>query len=185
MSRKKTINQSQLFHETENLIMESGYSGFHYKALSERLGVARSTIYNYYSRKEELITAYMVHLIEEAVAEMKDAETAENPVKALLHIWAKYARMHQMMQIMPYIDHHATKQVEENIRRMYALFSEMKKKIEQVLHDGQKEGSIRTDVKMRTLTGLFMATVQVPVHHDTMEEWVEEVYELVMHGFQN
>ncbi|MCR6105243.1 TetR/AcrR family transcriptional regulator [Salipaludibacillus agaradhaerens] len=185
MSRQKTIDQTQLFYETEQLILEAGYTGFHFKALAERLGVARSTIYNYYPRKEELITAYMLHLIEEAVRKMDDAIKSEEPLKTLLRIWVKYANMHQMLQIMPYIDQKATPKVEENTRKMYALFREMKKKISDVLYKGQQEGQIRTDIQMPTLVGLMMATVQIPVHHTELEEWVNEVHDLLLNGFTN
>lgn len=184
MSRRKTINQAQLFHETEKLIMESGYGGFHFKALSERLGVARSTIYNYYRNKEELITDYMLHLLEEVVRNMEQADSKENPLKYLIHLWSRYAHMHQMLQIMPYINQHVTERVEKNIKRMFVLFSEMKRKIELILKAGQEKDQIRTDIQMTTLVGLIMATVQVPVHHISQSEWVEEVYELVTHGLK-
>jgi AcrR family transcriptional regulator len=184
MSRQKTIDQTQLFYETEQLILKAGYTGFHFKALAERLGVARSTIYNYYPRKEELITAYMLHLIEEAVRKMDDAIKSEEPLKTLLRIWVKYANMHQMLQIMPYIDQKATPKVEENTQKMYVLFRKMKKKISDVLYKGQQEGQIRTDIQMPTLVGLMMATVQIPVHTE-LEEWVNEVHDLLLNGFTN
>lgn len=184
MSRRKTINQARLFHETEKLVMESGYGGFHFKALSERLGVARSTIYNYYTNKEELITDYMLHLLEEVVKNMNKADSEETPLKYLIHLWSRYAHMHQMLQIMPYINQHATERVETNINRMFVLFSEMKRKIELILKAGQEKGQIRTDIQMTTLVGLIMATVQVPVHHVSQSQWVEEVYELVIHGLK-
>ncbi|WP_416148453.1 TetR/AcrR family transcriptional regulator [Salipaludibacillus sp. HK11] len=184
MSRKKTIDQAQLFHETEQLVLKSGYAGFHFKALAERLGVARSTIYNYYKNKEELVTAYMIHLIEEVVKNMQQADQEEEPLKYLIHLWSRYAHMHQMLQIMPYIDQHATEKVQENINKMFRLFKEMKQKIEAILVDGQTKGEIRTDVQMTTLVGLVMATVQVPVRHMSQSQWVEEVYLLVVEGIK-
>lgn len=180
MSRKKTIDQAMLFRETEKLIMESGYNGFHFQALSTRLGVARSTIYNYYTKKEELITDYMVHLLEKAVDQMDNIEKEVEPVKALIRVWSKYVNMHQMLQIMPYIDKKASPAVEENTRKMFYLFKKMKAKIEETLKDGQKNGTIREDIQMKTIVGLVMSTVQIPVHHDTLEEWVDEVYQLIM-----
>jgi AcrR family transcriptional regulator len=185
MSRKKTIDQAQLFHETEQLILESGYAGFHFKALSEKMGVARSTIYNYYTKKEELITAYMVHLLEKVVENMGQAELEEQPVKYLIHLWSRYAHMHQMLQIMPYIDQHATPQVQENIKKMFAMFTEMKLKIERTLVKGQERGELRTDIQMKTMVGLVMATIQVPINHTSQSQWVEEVYQLLMTGLKN
>jgi AcrR family transcriptional regulator len=182
MSRKKTIDEAQLFQETEKLIMESGYAEFHFKALAERLGVARSTIYNYYPKKEELVTSYMVRLLKRAVQNMDEAFDAEYPVKQLIRVWSRYANMHQMLQIMPYINQKATPKVEENIRVMYTLFGEMKSKIHHILNKEQESGRIREDIHMATMTGLLMATVQIPVHHNNPGQWVDEVYELVMTG---
>lgn len=184
MSRKKTIDQATLFKETEKLIMESGYKGFHFKALSVRLGVARSTIYNYYTKKEELITDYMVHLLENAVAQMDDINKEMEPIKALIRLWSKYANMHQMLQIMPYIDQKASLAVEENMRKMFTLFQKMKGKIEETLKEGQENGVIREDIHIKTLIGLVMSTVQIPVHHETLEEWVDEVHQLLMSGIK-
>jgi len=185
MSRKKTIDKAEIFYETEQLILESGYSGFHFKALSEKLGVARSTIYNYYKNKEELITDYMLNLLEEVVRNMKQADKENEPLKYLIHLWSRYAHMHQMLQIMPYIDQHATERVDKNIKKMFALFTEMKQKIEQILKKDQDQGEIRTDIHMTTLVGLVMASVQVPVHHYTSQsEWVEEVYQLLAYGLK-
>ncbi len=178
------MDQSQLFYETEKLILESGYAGFHFKALSERLGVARSTIYNYYTNKEELITDYMLHLLNGVVEKMEQVEKEEEPLKYLIYLWSRYAHMHQMLQIMPYIDQHSTARVEENIKKMFALFHEMKQKIESILKDGQNQGEIRTDIQMKTLVGLVMATVQVPVQHTSQSQWIEEVYQLVAHGLK-
>ncbi|WP_444684684.1 TetR/AcrR family transcriptional regulator [Alkalicoccus luteus] len=182
MGRAKTIDEVQLFQETEKLILESGYAGFHFKALSERLGVARSTIYNYYSNKEELITAFMVHLLEQVVENMDRASHAGNPVHALIQLWGRYANIHQMMQVMPYIDKEASPKVQKSVEAMFQLLQQMRSKIKDILIEEQQRGSVREDVPLDTLVGFVMSAVQIPFRHESEEAWADEVYKLIRSG---
>jgi AcrR family transcriptional regulator len=184
MGRAKTIDEVQLFQETEKLILESGYAGFHFKALSERLGVARSTIYNYYPKKEELITAFMVHMLKQVVLKMDRLSEKEDPVRSMIELWGNYANIHQMMQVMPYIDKKASAKVEESVKEMFRMLQEMKVKIKIILTAEQEKGEVRTDVHMDTLVGLVMAAVQIPMHHASQEDWVKEVYLLINDGLK-
>ena len=56
MARQKKMDEAAMLRETEKLLLERGYEGFSFKALSANLDIARSTIYEYYSHKDDLIT---------------------------------------------------------------------------------------------------------------------------------
>lgn len=184
MGRAKTIDELQLFQETEKLILESGYAGFHFKALSERLGVARSTIYNYYSKKEELITAFMVHQLRQVVEHMGAVAEQKDPLWELIRLFGKYVNIHQMMQVMPYIDQNATDKVKRSVEEMFALFQQMRKKIMGILIHEQEKGGVRDDIPMETLVGYVMASVRIPYQHDSQEAWAKEVYQLIRDGLK-
>ncbi|PRO65962.1 TetR/AcrR family transcriptional regulator [Alkalicoccus urumqiensis] len=179
MGRLPTITEQQLFQAAESLLLEAGYAGFHFKALAEKLGVARSTIYNYYPKKEVLITAFMVHQLNQVVEKMDAAAGEEEPVRALIQLWGRYANMHQMLQVMPYIDQEASEKVKKNMQKMFQLLQEMREKIMDVLAREQKAGRVRSDIDLKTMTGLIMSTVQIPVHHQSEASWSKEVYTLV------
>lgn len=185
MGRARTIDKSRLFHETEQLILSSGYAGFHFKALAERLGVARSTIYNYYSKKEELLTDFMVHLLQQVVDKIDYAARQEDAIEGLIRLWGQYAYIHQMMQIMPYIDKKATRQVEKSTEEMMALLAEMRAKVKLVLKKEQQAGRVREDIHIDMLAGYVMASVQIPMRRHSREVWVKEVTILVKSGLQN
>jgi AcrR family transcriptional regulator len=185
MGRARTIDKGRLFHETEQLILSSGYAGFHFKALAGRLGVARSTIYNYYSKKEELLTDFMVHLLQQVVERIDQVSRQDDAIEGLIRLWGQYAYMHQMMQVMPYIDKKATKQVEKSAEKMAALLAEMRGKVKVILQREQQCGRIREDVHIDTMVGYVMASVQIPVRQHSEESWVEEVTLLVKGGLQN
>ncbi|GEL09221.1 TetR/AcrR family transcriptional regulator [Salisediminibacterium halotolerans] len=182
MSRKRSINQIELFAETEKLVLEKGYNGFHFKALAERLGVARSTIYNYYPKKEELITAYMIYLLNQVIERIDSVFSAEDPLKIIVHIWARYANLHQMLQIMPYIDHEASDAVNKNVQHMFSQFEEMKRKLTAMIEMMQSDGRIRTDISVETIVGFVMAMVQVPIRGISEEDWADNVYILLTEG---
>ena len=182
MSRKRTINQAELFHETERLILESGYNGFHFKALGERLGVARSTIYNYYTKKEELITDYMIQLIHKAISQIDDARSEKDPLRSLVRIWARYAHMHHMLRIMPYVDHHVSEAAQCNVEEVRKQVQIMKEMLSDIMKEMQLQGIVRTDVALPTLVGFLMASVQVPIQEMSEERWAEDVYTLLTSG---
>lgn len=184
MGRAKTIDELQLFQETEKIILESGYAGFHFKALSERLGVARSTIYNYYSKKEELITAFMVHQLQQVVDHMDGIIEEPDPLWKLIRLFGKYVNIHQMMQVMPYIDKNATEQVQKSVKEMFALFQEMRGKITKILEQEQQMERVRKDIPVETLVGYVMASVRIPYRHTSNEAWAKEVYQLVRDGLK-
>ncbi|CAM3956787.1 TetR/AcrR family transcriptional regulator [Alkalicoccus chagannorensis] len=182
MGRAKTIDETQLFQATEKIILRDGYAGFHFKALAEELGVARSTIYNYFSKKEELVTAFMVHLLKQVVHHMDNVSENEEPVRGLVDIWSKYANIHQMMHVMPYIDREATPLVQSNVQEMFGLLGSMRSRISTILTKEQERGRVRKDIQVETMTGLVMAVVQIPIQSDQEARWVEEVYKLLKDG---
>ncbi|QKS70116.1 TetR/AcrR family transcriptional regulator [Paenalkalicoccus suaedae] len=184
MARHKTIDQLQIFTATEELILESGYAGFHFKSLSEKLGVARSTIYNYYTNKEELVTDFMLHMLQQVVTKMDTVHEHEEPIRAMMGLWAKYANMHQMLQIMPYIDRKASPKVEQNAKRMFIMLEELRNKIEGVVKEEQRKGNIRQDVQLGTLVSIIMSTVQVPVANRSEDEWTNDVFNVLMQGLK-
>ena len=63
MGRKQSFTETELLDTTKKLVLEHGYDGFHLKLLSQHLSGARSTIYQYYSNKEEIVAACMKRVI--------------------------------------------------------------------------------------------------------------------------
>ena len=62
MARQK-LHIDELYEVSGKILVEKGYAGFHFKLVADQLNVSRSTIYEYFSNKDELIASLMVHLM--------------------------------------------------------------------------------------------------------------------------
>ncbi|MFB5661039.1 TetR/AcrR family transcriptional regulator [Alteribacillus sp. HJP-4] len=185
MSRQRTIDKVQLFQETEKLILENGYHSFHFKALAERLNVARSTIYNYYSKKEELVTDYMMHVIDTLMTRLNELETEiefESKLIKVIQIWVEYSDIHQALQILPVLDHHASPLVEANVQKLFGFFQELNERVERLINEGQQLELLRRDIPVTGLSGIIMAMVKAPNTRLSKQEWVSAIYNVLMNG---
>jgi AcrR family transcriptional regulator len=187
MARRK-VEKVTLFSATESLLIEQGYRGFHLKALSERLKIGRSTLYEYYASKEELITDYLVYMLEEIFEECNEIEKTDSvsQLKAMLKIFSKYSQLHQIVLVIPFIDPHHSQKVEAsllNLKRGHQLLYE---RISQLIEEGKREQAIRLDIETTVIAGTLFNTIQVPnVMKIDEEQWSEKVLEILFNGIGN
>lgn len=188
MPRQRTIDRRTLFQETEKLIMEEGYHSFHFKALSERLGVARSTIYNYYAKKEELVTAYMLDKLEHVFAQLDEADRQPDfsiRMKAYIRVWVQQASVHHAFDIFPVMDHHASAQVEINVEQLQQYLGMLGSRAYTLIEAGKRAGAIRGDLPTHGITRMLMVSVQAPDPSLNEEEWVETIYNIFLNGIRH
>ncbi|WP_101844029.1 TetR/AcrR family transcriptional regulator [Halobacillus sp. Marseille-P3879] len=103
MGRKKSLTQSELFQATGELIRSDGIYGVHFKKLSEKLGVGRSTLYEYYRNKEQLITAYLRSVMDEMNQRIESIPSDLIPnkkLKSLLFTLLDHAQIHQVERMI-------------------------------------------------------------------------------------
>lgn len=63
MTRRK-LHKPELMKVTEKLLLEQGYGGFNFSTVASLLNIGRTTLYEYYASKDELIVDYMNELME-------------------------------------------------------------------------------------------------------------------------
>lgn len=185
MARQRTLEKERLFEETEKLLLEEGYHSFHFQALSKRLGVARSTIYNYYSKKEELVTEYMMYIIDQIMQRMEKAaaiEPFEEKLKAFLRVWIDYADIHQSLQILPVMDHHASPLVEKNVERLFSFFGTLNRHVQLLIEEGKASGHIDRNLSGTALNAIIMSLVRAPNAKLSRDVWVDTIYAVLTKG---
>jgi len=118
MARQRAFSRTELLDATENLLLERGYDGFHLKALSETLQGARSTIYEYFSNKDEIVAACMRRTMERMIESCKalDHLTPIDALKKMLFIFVERAHFHQLMQAAPKVDQTASENAKKDLR---------------------------------------------------------------------
>src|SRR5690625_3608429 len=103
MGRKK-IQSLELMRATEKLLLEQGYGGFNFSALSKMLNVGRTTLYEYYATKDDLIVAYMNNLMtnyKNDLAAIVSQKGAETQFIQLIELMIKYSHIHNIIKIIP------------------------------------------------------------------------------------
>ncbi len=184
MARKK-VEKAVLFSATEILLMEQGYRGFHFKALSERLKIGRSTLYEYYASKEELITDYLVHVLDTIIEECKNIRLndAITQLKDMLKIFLKYSQVHQIALILPFIDPEHSQRVETSLTNLKRDHEFLHQRMSKLIDEGKAANKIRADIDTAVIASMIFNAIQLP---NTMKlnevVWSEMVLEILFNG---
>ncbi|MFD1018408.1 TetR/AcrR family transcriptional regulator [Thalassobacillus hwangdonensis] len=165
MGRKKALSKEELFEATKQLLLERGVHGFHFKELSSMLSVSRSTIYEYYRNKEQLILAFMLSLMEEMnerLASIDENKPAPDKLFDLMHVFLEYDQIHQIKEIIHIVqqsrqevlDHYQTALVEQH--------HHMKDKLRSWIDEAKESGNWRKDIETGIIEDLFTHAILFP-----------------------
>lgn len=154
------------------LFVKNGYRATTVEMIAERAGLTKGAVYFYFSSK----AAIMLHLLEDAERIVVDpaeagsrraGQPALDKLIAFLHEQAQIALehpQHLLLLILMSIEFYGTNT--ESEVRVRAIYRRLYGCVESVIHQGQSEGTIRTDVRSHELTSLVMAQ-----HDGILIEW--------------
>jgi AcrR family transcriptional regulator len=188
MARRRVIDKVNLMKATEELLLERGYEGFHFKALSEKLGTARSTIYEYYSNKDELIIAYMKNLMEKIIGRCMELINLESPIeqlKGLLRVFITYSHIHRLTEMITQLKFAKSTNIQEHIalldqdhRKLYSIISKM-------IENAQTEKMVRKDLSTQVIASIFFNSIQIPKFIEIEpEDWSEKLFSIIFDGIK-
>ncbi|OEF95712.1 TetR/AcrR family transcriptional regulator [Desulfuribacillus alkaliarsenatis] len=185
MARKKT-NQLEIFQATEQLLIRYGYHSFQFKLLADQLEIGRSTLYEYYRNKEELITDYMCHLMQKIISDCESVSKSDNSIeqlKGFVSIFMKYAHIHQILQITHFINPKQSKSIEANINSIKSGHATLNRLLVTVIKKGQAENLLQDDIDVTVIIGVIFNTITIPnmTRMDT-NTWIETIFEVVING---
>lgn len=188
MGRKRAINPADLLVATEELLLEVGYHAFNFKLLSQKLQVARSTIYEYFPNKEELITSYMLHLMKQILEECEYLNEIQSPMDQLyqiLLIFIKYSQVHQVMPMMAFIDAEASPTIKTGLIQLskdhYRLYNQITETIEECKKQQMIDPSISTSI----IAGLVYNSILIPNKEQLpIEEFTKQLFFVIKNGIK-
>lgn len=189
MVRSRKVEKRELMAATEELLLEKGYRGFHFKELAEKLGVGRSTIYEYYRGKDELVTAYMLDVMERIEKECQSLHmltNAKEKIRGLLVLFMKYSQLHRITQILPMIDREGSQTVQQSIEKLFVEHDRLFQFIQSVIHEGKEKGEVRKDVADEMLAQILFNAIQVHTgeHENSNENYAEKVFKVLFTGMK-
>jgi AcrR family transcriptional regulator len=183
MSRKRRVDPVELLKQTEKLLMEVGYPSFHFRLLAERLGVARSTIYEYYSNKEELVTDYMKEVmrqINEECSEIDPHLSPINKITAILRIFLNHSQMHQIIQYTPLIASNATPQVRADLMDLAREHNHLYQWLFDLINQAKQQGEIHQDVPTNMLAQMIFYSIFIPNHEQLpIEQFANQLEKII------
>ncbi|KHE66771.1 TetR/AcrR family transcriptional regulator, partial [Halobacillus sp. BBL2006] len=103
MGRKKALTKNDVFMATGEVLKKEGLHGVHFKKLAAMLDVGRSTLYEYFDNKDDLLLAYMRTLMDEMNEKVESIPSEDPPNKKLyqlLRIILTHAQIHQIDQMI-------------------------------------------------------------------------------------
>ncbi|MEK4028391.1 TetR/AcrR family transcriptional regulator [Pseudobacillus sp. FSL P4-0506] len=186
MARKRAFTEEELLDAAEKLIIEHGYNGFHLKRLAEHLvSGARSTIYQYFSNREEVAAACMKRAMDRTVSRASRVDEKE-PIPALrqlLRIYMDEADLHFILGDIRKIDVSQSKKAEELVGEVMEMHQALSLQLERLFKQAQQEGDIREDVPFAILASLFFQLINTPnVLALPIEEWADYLFEVWYRG---
>ncbi|MFC7394027.1 TetR/AcrR family transcriptional regulator [Scopulibacillus cellulosilyticus] len=185
---KRKIEFQDFMNETERLLLEKGYESFHFKLLADRLNVARSTIYEYYANKEELVTAYMLNIMNWITAESNALESSISPLqqlKSLMHIFIKYSQIHQISQMIPLINRSSSPAVKSSIDRLSEEHEKLYQMITHLIEKAKDAGEIRPDIPSSVLARFYFTAIDIPNNEAlTDRDWSDMIFLVLYEGMK-
>ncbi|MGP4059992.1 TetR/AcrR family transcriptional regulator [Halobacillus sp. H74] len=103
MGRKRILSKEEIMTVTGEVLREEGIKGVHFKKLAVMLDVSRSTLYEYYDNKDQLILAYMKAMMDEMGRKIKDIPADDPPndkLYQLLLVLLEHAQIHHIDQMI-------------------------------------------------------------------------------------
>lgn len=161
------------------LFVKNGYRATTVDLIAERAGLTKGAVYFYFGSKAEI----MLRLLEDAERIVVDpaeagsrraGQPALDKLIAFLHEQAQIALdhpLHLLLLILMSIEFNGTNT--ESEVRVRAIYRRLYGCMEGIIHQGQSEGTIRTDVRRHELTSLVMAQ-----HDGILVEWYRRPGEL-------
>ncbi len=161
------------------LFVKNGYRATTVEMIAERAGLTKGAVYFYFSSK----AAIMLRLLDDAehiavdpaeAGSRRAGQPALDKLVAFLHEQAQIALdhpQHLLLLILMSIEFYGTNS--ETEVRVRAIYRRLYGCVESIIHQGQSEGTIRTDVRSHELTSLVMA-----LHDGILVEWYRRPGEL-------
>ncbi|GGF09900.1 hypothetical protein GCM10010954_05480 [Halobacillus andaensis] len=186
MGRKKSLTKEELFQATGQVIRSDGIHGVHFKKLSEILGVGRSTLYEYYRNKEELLIAYLREIMDEMNQRIENIPSEIQPnekLRSLLFILLDHAQIHQVERMIRDIQtseeelaSYYQSQLAEEHRKTYSVLVRW-------INDAKASGIWSAKVDTEMIADIIFHAILFPHKHKVgHQEMADQLMLLIEHG---
>lgn len=186
MARQKKMDEVAMLRETEKLLLERGYEGFSFKALSANLEIARSTIYEYYSHKDDLITDYMLILVSKVMKEMEiiaSETTGLETMKEWLKTFMQYDQVHYMIGMRGQLDQSESEIARNQLKQMDGLHEKMFFMLTNQVKKAKDLGEVRVNLPNEMVASFFFHSIlSRPANDENIDGWATMLNDMIENG---
>ncbi|GAK07629.1 TetR/AcrR family transcriptional regulator [Geomicrobium sp. JCM 19038] len=161
---KRSLNNEEIYEAAEAVLLQEGYKAFHFKLLADRLQVGRSTIYEYFTNKEELVTSYMVHKMSRFYEEIKSINVhghASERLEEIIRLLMKFTQIHLIIETTPHVNANISEKVKKNLMMLWRARNDIFQLIETAIVEGQEAGEIKQELSATMITDLIFNAVRL------------------------
>lgn len=187
MGRKPSYTESELLDITKKLVLEHGYDGFHLKLLSQHLPGARSTIYQYYANKEEIVAACMKRVISSVIekASAIDETDTMQALQELLDIYVDESKLHQLLGDAHKINTTNSAAASRDLDVVEQGHTTLKIQLTRLFQRAQQEKNLREDIPLPVLIGGFFNLINTPnMINVPNPQWSKLLFQMWIGGAQ-
>lgn len=185
MGRKQSFTETELLDTTKKLVLEHGYDGFHLKLLSQHLSGARSTIYQYYANKEEIVAACMKRVIATVLENSLAIDETDpmNALEQLLLIYLEESTLHQLLGDAAKINTTNSSAAARDLEFIEEAHATLKIQLSRLFERAQQEKSLRQDIPLPVLVGVFFNLINTPnMLNIPMPDWGKLLFQMWIGG---
>lgn len=185
LGRKQSYSHSELLSLTKRLVLEHGYDGFNLKLLSQYLPGARSTIYQYYANKDEIVAACMRRVITSILekASALDETDSMQALQELLGIYLEEYQLHQLLSDAYKIKTSNSDAARQDIEYVEQAHETLKVQLTRLFQKAQQEGRLRDDIPLPVQVGVFFNLINTPnMMNIPVSQWSQLLFNVWMGG---
>ncbi|HUX61876.1 MAG TPA: uroporphyrinogen-III synthase [Ignavibacteriaceae bacterium] len=188
---KKNIKRKKIIDSASNLFSRNSYHEVMMEDVAKMSGIAKGTVYTYFSSKEELYFSIMRLRMEKLTTSLKEKIKDETSRVDSLHSFV----IHLYMFMMKYRDFFLMYRKEslnaenELCSELVALEKELKSLLAGIIESGKSENlfrNIETDFAVDIILGSVYGTIHRGIENNSPEEKLiierEKVFDFIMHG---
>jgi AcrR family transcriptional regulator len=185
MGRKHLYTKSELLDHAKRVLLEHGYEGFQLKLLSQRLVGARSTIYQYYANKDEIIAACMKQAMEDILRQASAVDETDciQALRQLLTVYLLEADLHRLLGYASKINTAKSAAAACDLEFVEQGHNMLREQLERLFARAREEGHLNEDMPLPAIIGTFFNLINTPnLMNVPMPQWSEILFRLWLEG---
>lgn len=186
MARERKFSTEDIFNETKKLLLEHGYERYNIGLLAEKLNVTRAAIYKYYTNKDELVVDFMLHEMDEMIAQFEkvnEFEQFEEQLNSVLTTIFNSKDLHHILAFAQLIEAKDDDNVAQKLQRLNELHMEMYKPLIGLIAKGKREQLIHQELPDSIMLSFIFQSIQIPNHmNEPKETFIHSLRKLILNG---